>query len=374
MECERLINMERPLVSVVISAYNHENYILPCLESFISQTYENIELFLFNDGSTDHTNEKVLSIIEKLRSRFTRFEYINKQNEGISKNFNLGITRSKGKYIKTFASDDIIMPDAIEKLVTFLEENPSYDIVYGDGYHIYTKKEVVRSEDLKEKSKFSNLTTYISGNIYDHLYSILPYMSTWTVLFRQKCFVESGLYDENLLCEDMDLYLRFSKKYKFGYITEIIALHRIHGENAGLTPEVMLPTFYKMLDKYDSTGFFENTEYRNRFLKLIAWCERVITPIDYSKHKVENKKVIGWGTGGYYQKYKDKIPLNFEYFIDSDSSKHGMLLDGVPIYPVENILHEDKNNIFVSVLKRLIDEIFNWLNKSGFESKKNYYE
>lgn len=366
--------MNNPLVSIIISAYNHEDYVLPCLESMINQTYKNIELILINDGSTDSTHEKILSYIDKLKDRFVNIKYINKENDGISTNFNLGIMNSNGYYIKTFASDDILINSAIEELVCFLETNKDYDIAYGDGYHVNSKKEKIESKDLKEEYRFSNIVSFKSGNIHEYLYDILPQFSTWTVLFKRSCFDELGYYDTNLYCEDMDLYLRFSKRYKFGYINKVLALHRIHGNNAGLDPNVMLTTFNRMFKKYDSTNFFEKEEYRIKFIKLISWTEKVLLNEDYSKlQNIDGKKVIIWGTGSLYQKKKISIPFNIHYFVDSNKDNQGKLLDGKRIYPIDKLLEEPKNEIFILVFSSFFEEIYVWLEKNGFSYKVNYY-
>ena len=63
--------MTGPLVSIIIPAYNHENYIQECFDSIINQTYQNIELILLNDGSKDSTHSKILEYEDKLKERFT---------------------------------------------------------------------------------------------------------------------------------------------------------------------------------------------------------------------------------------------------------------------------------------------------------------
>lgn len=365
--------MKEPLVSIIISAYNHENFILPCLESIMNQTYSNIELLIYNDGSKDNTHTNIQMKLEELQQRFVRVEYVNKENEGISRNFNLGIKSANGEYIKTFASDDLLLPNAIKLLVDSLEKNRDYDIAYGDGYHVYSDSPEITSEHLEEKYRFSNLQKYESGNIHRFLFKMLPKMSTWTVLFRKKCFEESGYYDEDLLCEDMDLYLRFSKKYKFLYLKDVLAIHRIHGNNAGLMPSVMLPSMEKMLKKYDETHFFENETYRNDFLKLILFTERALIEVNYENLKIYNKKVIAWGTGNYYKNNKKNIPWKIDYFIDSDEVKHYQKMDGKKIYPIQKILEEDKESIFVLMMSGAVIEISDWLDARGFVVKKNYY-
>ncbi|MDG0811884.1 glycosyltransferase family 2 protein [Cohnella rhizosphaerae] len=279
----------QPLVSIIITAYNHEDYVGACLESMINQTYRNIELIVLNDGSKDRTHEVITAYEPKLAERFSKYTYIDKHNEGISVNFNKGIRMSSGDYIKTFASDDILLPQAIEHLVRFLEENSEFDVAYGDGYHILTKETDLTDFEFDEIQRFSNITELKSGYIYEHLLTMLPHMSTCTVLFRRKCFEEAGYYDESLSCEDMDLYLRYSREYQFGYIQQDIALHRIHGDNAGYNPAIMIPSLQKMLAKYDRIHFFRSLEERDQFIEILEWSQRVLEVIDYES-RIPGKK------------------------------------------------------------------------------------
>lgn len=364
---------KQPLVSIVISAYNHENYIEECLNSIIDQTYSNIELIIYNDGSTDKTHEKIEMMKGRLESRFTDFYYINKKNEGISKNFNIGIKRAKGKYIKTFASDDYLFPKAIEFLVEGLEDNPDFDISYADGYYVYLKDGRFKDVDLNRYTKFSDKVNYFSGNIHEHLYDILPHMSSWTVLFRKKCFEHYGYYDENLTCEDMDIYLRFSKESKFLYLNEDVAIHRLHDNNAGYNPTIMIPSIKKMINKYNESNFFEKEIHRRKLSNWLIFTERSVLPLSFEHLDLENKKIIVWGTGGYCKGNIHLLNKNVEYFVDSDAKKLDMIFLNKPIKSPESILKEKKEEIFIIVLSTFIDEIYSWLIKNGLQIGVNFY-
>lgn len=365
---------EQPLVSLIISAYNHEKYIEECLESIINQTYKNIELILFNDGSKDGTHEKIIELLPKLKSRFKSFEYINKENEGISKNFNLGIKKAHGKYIKTFASDDFLFKNAIEDLVNELEKNPDFDIAYADGYYVYNPEdEPLTKIHLSKYTKFSEKAKYISGNIHDHLYDILPHMSSWTVLFRKECFEKYGLYDENLMCEDMDIYLRFSKHCKFKYIDKPVAIHRLHNDNAGYNPDIMLKSLQQMIEKYSNSHFFVNEIHKKKLERWLIFVKRVLLPLDFSHIDFNGKKIFVWGTGEYCKKNLHLVTREIEYFIDSDKNKENKEFQGKIIKHPTELFKYSPNEVFILVLSTYIDEIYQWLEDNGFELGVNYY-
>lgn len=115
---------ENPLVSIIVITYNSSEYILETLESAKAQTYQNIELIVSDDCSTDKTLEICSNWIEKNKDRFVRTELITvEKNTGISGNCNRGNKSAKGEWIKSIAGDDILCSNAIEEYARFVTEN-----------------------------------------------------------------------------------------------------------------------------------------------------------------------------------------------------------------------------------------------------------
>ena len=114
------------LVSVVIPAYNSEDYISEAIESVLAQTYKNIELIIVNDGSTDTT----LDVINKYAEGDSRIIILDKENGGVSSARNLGFSVAKGDYIALLDSDDICSVDRIEKQIHAMQEK-SLDVCSG---------------------------------------------------------------------------------------------------------------------------------------------------------------------------------------------------------------------------------------------------
>lgn len=114
-----------PLVSIISPCYNGENYVYRFLDSVLSQTYDNIELIVINDGSKD----KTLQVLEAYRSKFLDRGYsytiINQENAGQSAAINQGLKVFKGKYMSWIDSDDAMTSDAIQKKVAYMEKNPN---------------------------------------------------------------------------------------------------------------------------------------------------------------------------------------------------------------------------------------------------------
>lgn len=175
-----------PKVSVVIPYYNDKKYIAETLESVSQQTYQNIEIILVDDGSTDEESVRVFNSIQLKDG-----EKLHEKNAGPSKARNLGISHASGKYILPLDADDKIAPSYIEKAVVVLEKNPQCGIVYCKGRFF---------GEVEGKWK---LPSFTMGKM------LLQNIIFNAGLFRKEHWVECGGYDENLKVgiEDWDFWL-----------------------------------------------------------------------------------------------------------------------------------------------------------------------
>jgi glycosyltransferase involved in cell wall biosynthesis len=112
-------NEKSKLVSIIVPAYNVEKYIKDCLDSLLKQTYRNIEIIVVDDGSHDRT----FDIISELMNKDSRIRGFHQENKGVSAARNLALDKACGDYIQFVDGDDYITADAVEKLVTVLEDN-----------------------------------------------------------------------------------------------------------------------------------------------------------------------------------------------------------------------------------------------------------
>lgn len=161
-----------PTVSIVMPAYNAEKYLREAIESILSQTYDDFEFIIINDGSTDKTKEIIFSYSDP------RIVYIeNERNSGICVTLNKGLDASRGKYIARMDSDDIAMPQRLETQVSYMDANPNIgasgsDIeVFGDGItpHVFTQLHTPEecSAGLLFNSCFAHPSVIIRKNILD---------------------------------------------------------------------------------------------------------------------------------------------------------------------------------------------------------------
>jgi len=218
---------EEPLVSVIVPAYNHEQYIADCLKSIINQTYINIELIVINDGSSDNTHNVILSLSDECRKRFKRFEYVDKEkNEGIAKTLNQGIKLSKGKYISFIGSDDIWARDKIEKQLEILENNDNL-VVWSEGLIIdahgkYTGGTFTEMHGASARKK--------SGNIFQELLKG-NFICGQSVILKKENLGNISFDEELKYLNDYKFMVDISKRYEFYFISEPLVMYRIHGRN-----------------------------------------------------------------------------------------------------------------------------------------------
>lgn len=129
--------MGNSLVSIVTPCYNGENYLDRFFQSVLAQSYPDIELVFINDGSTDHTEEKVLSYKNQFGARNIQIIYQKQENSGQAAALNKGLKLFTGDYLACLDSDDEIFPDFIEKKVEYLESHSECVYCYGKAIAVY---------------------------------------------------------------------------------------------------------------------------------------------------------------------------------------------------------------------------------------------
>ena len=110
---------DRPKVSVIVPAYNAEQYLRECLDSLLAQSFGNIEIICVNDGSTDSTS----AIIDEYRKRDSRVRVIDKPNSGYGHSMNVGMDAARGEWLASVDADDYVAPNAYERMLAVAEEN-----------------------------------------------------------------------------------------------------------------------------------------------------------------------------------------------------------------------------------------------------------
>lgn len=196
-----------PTVSVIIPTYNRAHLVGRAIRSVLDQTYQDFELIVVDDGSTDNTYEMVKGFNDP-RIRYIRHE----QNKGSAAARNTGINATQGKYMAFQDSDDEWLPEKLEKQMRIFEKAPAQVGVVYTGFYLIKgdRKWYVPDANIK----------ITEGNIYKELLK-RNFVGTPAVVLRKVCFEKVGMFEERLpSLEDWELFIRISKYYEFVFIDE----------------------------------------------------------------------------------------------------------------------------------------------------------
>jgi len=202
-------------VSICIPTYNRKNYLKETLASVFAQTYKDYEVVVVDDGSMDGTGEMIK------KAAYPNLRYYWQRNAGDAAARNKLISSAQGQFITFIDSDDLLMPDAVERMIKVEEAEGGDLIVYGPYLRIDESGNVFGKCKRKLYSGF--ITTQLFENILVH---------SCGSMFPRRILQESGGFDESLkVCSDYDLWLRLSLKYRFIAIREPTFKRRRHTGN-----------------------------------------------------------------------------------------------------------------------------------------------
>ena len=205
-----------PRVSVVIPTYNRAGYVSEAVASVLAQTYRDFEVIVIDDGSTDNTPEVVGSY------RDAHIRYFYQENRGVSAAMNTGILASTAEYIAILDSDDVLVEEALQKSVAFLDQHPEVGYCFGQSYTIDESGRPLRSSPRGPRVTFVR-----DGR--EEIAQVLMGGRSIGSMVRRSCFQEVGLYNTELpMSEDWDMFIRLAKRYAVGHLAEPIYKLRFH--------------------------------------------------------------------------------------------------------------------------------------------------
>lgn len=268
-----------PKVSVIIPSFNHEKFIAEAINSLLNQTFQDFEIIITDDASTDNTVDEIKKIND---SRIKLF--INQSNQGAVATTNNCIRYATGQYIAVLNSDDIWKNNKLEEQIKFIESNPNYSAIFSQAYIIdENNNEIIDDNSYyydifnkENRSRFEWLNYFFNnGNCLCH-----P-----SVLIKKSIYDEVGLYNELMAnLPDFDMWIRICLKYEIYVIPEKLVSFRILNDlkNASsLTPGNAIRIQ------------FENKQLLNHFLSIenVDFFKKIFPSCSYYGN-VDNKEDI----------------------------------------------------------------------------------
>ena len=239
-------------VSVIVPAYNSADYTVETVESVLAQTYENFELIVVDDGSTDHTRTAMESFGDALT-------YIYKENGGACSARNLGINRSHGEFVTCLDCDDLWLPDKLQRSVERLEARPDLALVFTSCYLIDKDGNITGKTNYKIK---------LHKPYVELLYE--NYITAPSVVMRRSCLDQVGLFDERIFIPaDWDLWLRLARCFPIDYIDAPLSKYRMVSNYTLRNAEQYIEETQYVMDKHFTLSPELMAEDRNRSLSKL---------------------------------------------------------------------------------------------------------
>lgn len=204
---------QSPQVSVITPTYNRADFLMTAIESVQAQTFDNWEMLIVDDGSTDDTAELVSSYATK----DSRIRYFRQPNQGQSVARNRALEHARGEFVCFLDSDNAWIPEKLGSQLAVFRESPEVDVVYGDIITINEAGKEISRANMQRYSGFITLQMLKDNCV-----------SMNTAMARRQCFDEmGGMSGQRRVADDYDLWLRFSARYRFRYIPEFLAYYRV---------------------------------------------------------------------------------------------------------------------------------------------------
>lgn len=264
--------MHSPKVSVLIPAYNYAHYLTEAIESVLTQSFEDFELVIIDNCSTDNTKDIVYNYA-KDDSRVVFIE--NNENIGMFRNYNQALLHARGEYIKFLNADDKFHPEILEKFVRILDEHQDISLVTSHRQYFQNGSDI-------QKTEFSGIQNG-KEMILLALSKINFIGEPTTVMFRKKN-LNLGLFDTSLIFfADLDMWLRQLSVGNLYIVDEVLSYVRRHDTQGtetlrGHTDKSVFialqwPEYVRnsmIMNRFGYNLYDENTMIRKKILKKAA--------------------------------------------------------------------------------------------------------
>ena len=367
---------DRPEISIVMPVYNGERYLREAVESIIAQDFEEWELILVNDCSTDGTP----AVMEEYQSRDKRIRVIhNEKNQKLPRSLNIGFAQAKGCYFTWTSDDNRYKPQALGTMYQYLELHQDAGLVFAD-------MDYIDETGAKIGSVSRNAEEIWSSNCVGACF-----------LYRREVAENVGGYVADLfLVEDYDYWLRIAKRFSIAHLPQCLYEYRNHGTSLTQTKaekierqlyrlrcrelDVMLSRAGERERESLFIGMWRQDEQRKDWLKGKFFGEKGLPKslqwIERKKIMDENKKIILFGAGAFGRKALDYFgEERVAYYADNNAAMAGSQVNGKEVISFEQMKEMgDAYQIVISVDARKIPALAAQMEENGMTDYVTYLE
>ncbi len=282
------------LISVVVPIYNVEKYLNRCIDSILSQEYENIEIILVNDGSTDNSGK----ICDDYIKKDSRIKVIHKENGGLSDARNFGMEKAMGEYIAFIDSDDYIRKDYISTLYNMCITNKAE--IAQCSFERITDSQT--TNEIKVEKTIENMTGIEAiKNIFKEKY--VEYTVAWNKLYKKSLF-ENIKYPKGKLHEDeATTYKLFYEAKKVSVTNEKLYYYYIR-QNSITNEKFTLKKLDYIYELEEQLKFFKDRNEEDIYLEVYYRYSRSLLLFYFKCKTIENSEQI---QNELYSKFKESV-------------------------------------------------------------------
>lgn len=220
-----------PLVTIICLCYNQQKYVIESLNSVLNQSYPSIELIIVDDCSTDSSKSNITAWLEKN----PEIKFIaNEVNLGVTKSFNKALEFAQGEYVIDLAADDVLLPECVtSQIIAF--RNSSFQnlgVVYGN-VELISENGIFDSYYFPVDSQKKTIKKRVTGDIYITVLAGGDSICSVSAMIKKSVLDHLQGYDEALVYEDLDFWIRASRIYDFDFIDKLIVQKRIITNSLG---------------------------------------------------------------------------------------------------------------------------------------------
>lgn len=275
------------LISIIVPVYNVKNYLEKCVETIINQSYDNLEIILVDDGSTDGSSE----LCDQLCKKDERIIVLHKQNGGLSDARNFGFSQSKGQYIMFIDSDDYIHEEMVSKLYDAMVTSAAdlaicnYDFVDLDGNIVKKNENILKNEVFDKKSAYQKL----SEDYNDY------YVIACNKLYKREILTNDTFPKGRIHEDEFSIHHIFSKCNYIVSISDVLYFY-VQRDNSITHTKLTIKKLDGYLAKMDRYYFFKNKGYEKYAFYALrgAYYTVFLTlkNVDYKENKKELNKAV----------------------------------------------------------------------------------
>lgn len=204
----------KPIISIIMNCYNGEAFLNEAINSITKQTFENWELIFFDNNSKDNS-EKIVKSFKDSRIKYFKSDRLLNLYDAR----NLAVKKTNGDYISFLDTDDMWTKDKLEKQINFIKKNSNYKILYSNYY-------VLKNNEKQIMYKNELPSGFITQKLLDF------YGIGINTAFLDKSIFDQFKFKKDLnIIGDFDFFIKTSKKFEIGYISDPLTFYRVHENN-----------------------------------------------------------------------------------------------------------------------------------------------